>query len=282
MHHVKKGMDSRPPTKTVPKRPRSTSDYVFKRNLIIISIVHILLVFSLFCLTYIPGCQKNAESLLAPLDLVVEMPPGVEEGLETSPLMPEPEPEVKKAEQVPEPSPEPVAAQVPAATPKEKAKPTSAKEKTKSVKKESAPKIQVNKKRVRNPYGSRTSTRMPKKLLTADEIRKRLNAGARIGDHTTDVDDETLYLETVRKTFYMAWIQPALAIDGLATKVDIELSPGGNVLGGQIAIGSGNPMMDASVMKAVNAVNRINGLPVWFLKKHRRLRIVFELSGEVK
>jgi TonB family protein len=62
--------------------------------------------------------------------------------------------------------------------------------------------------------------------------------------------------------------------------VDIELGQNGAVLASRLATSSGNAVMDESVLRAVKAVRRIPGLSAEFIRQHRRLPVVFELTGE--
>lgn len=261
----------------------------FTVNLAIAAVFHGLLILALLLFPSIPGCEQHRDPPLVPFDLVVEVPPGDEMGEETSPekwTPPEPEPEPAE----PEPETDVVSLKPPKPTPKvpPKPKPEPAKKKAEPPRKDnstpaktSKSKIQVSRKKIKNPYGSSKSTRTPTKLLSAAEIRKRLAAGSKIGDHTSDVDDEYLYLEIVRRTFYQAWIQPSsIPIDGMAVKVDIELGANGAVQGHRLSMSSGNAVMDESVMRAVQAVRRIPGLSADFIRGHRRLPVVFELTGE--
>jgi TonB family protein len=66
----------------------------------------------------------------------------------------------------------------------------------------------------------------------------------------------------------------------MAVKVDIELGLNGAVLDSRLASSSGNSVMDESVLRAVKAVRRIPGLSAEFIRQHRRMPVVFELTGE--
>ncbi len=257
----------------------------FSKHLAVVTLLHGVLIGLLWVVPAIPGCSRPPEPPIIPLDLVVEVPPGDEMGEEVGP-----EPEVTPQPELPEPEPEPVPEVVtlkpppkPKPSPPKEVKPPVAKPKPAEAKPvaKTKTKIEVSRKRVKNPYGSSTSTRKPVKALSAAEIRKRLAAGARIGDHTSDVDDDYLYLEIVRRTFYQAWIQPSsIPIDGLSAKVDIELSSNGGVLSARLTRSSGNAVMDESVMRAVKAVHRIPNLSPEFIRRRPRLPVVFELTGD--
>jgi TonB family protein len=265
----------------------------FTLNLAIVAVFHGVLIAALIFFPSIPGCEQEHERPIVPVDLVVEVPPGDESGEETSPdkwIPPDPEPEAESSAPEPEPEAMPLTSSKLSPKPPPKNQAQSQKKTTtvaapktgaNASSKTSKGKIQVSRKKVKNPYGSSKSTRMPTKLLSAAEIRKRLAAGSQIGDHTSEVDDNYLYLEIVRRTFYQAWTQPSsIPIDGMAVKVDIELGLNGAVLDSRLASSSGNSVMDESVLRAVKAVRRIPGLSAEFIRQHRRMPVVFELTGE--
>ena len=265
----------------------------FTVNLGIVAVLHGVLILALLFFPSIPGCEQEHERPIVPVDLVVEVPPGDEAGEETSPekwippepeaapSTPEPEPEAMPLPS-PKPTPTPKTPPKPKPEPQQKTPPTPAPQTgAKSTTPAPKSKIQVSHKKVKNPYGSSKSTRTPTKLLSAAEIRKRLAAGSQIGDHTSEVDDNYLYLEIVRRTFYQAWTQPSsIPIDGMAVKVDIEIGLNGAVLSSRLSSSSGNAVMDESVMEAVRAVRRIPNLSPEFIRQHRRMPVVFELTGE--
>lgn len=262
----------------------------FTVNLVIVAVLHGVLILALLFFPSIPGCEQEHERPIVPVDLVVEVPPGDEAGEETSPekwIPPEPEaapaaPEPEsEAVSLPSPKPAPKTPPKPKPEPQKKSLPVPAPQTgAKSTTPAPKSKIQVSRKKVKNPYGSSKSTRTPTKLLSAAEIRKRLAAGSQIGDHTSEVDDNYLYLEIVRRTFYQAWTQPSsIPIDGMAVKVDIEIGLNGAVLSSRLSSSSGNAVMDESVMQAVHAVRRIPNLSPEFIRQHRRMPVVFELTG---
>jgi TonB family protein len=89
-----------------------------------------------------------------------------------------------------------------------------------------------------------------------------------------------LYLELVRATLYRAWDQPTqIGVAGLVARVELSLSSDGSVSASRLLSGSGNAVMDESVMRAVRAVHRIPGLPAEFALSHRRIAVAFELTG---
>jgi TonB family protein len=157
-------------------------------------------------------------------------------------------------------------------------------------------KIEVSKKLVR-----RQPTSQRRSKLTAEELQRLLDRGARTGSKATLSDDdlrralnsdmrfspgnpmsqELLYLEMVRQALYKSWNQPAsLGVAGLVTQMEITVQPNGTILGSRVLAGSGNRVMDDSVVRAVQSVRRIYGVPASFFEGHRRIRVAFELTGD--
>ena len=257
-------------------------------DLLLVSIVHACIIGSLSLSLFLPGCAKfSPDEKIMPIELMVEVPPGTEDGLDdfdpaASVLPPPPAPDDLSLLKTEEPPADAIAKKAKAEKSKQTKKEEAGK---KSVKTESGKvkpdKVMRSNKRVRNPFG-RPGAKVPKKILTAAEIRRYLAAGAKIGDRTTEIDAEQLYLETVRHVFYQAWDQPTtLKDDGLKTRVEIELGPGGTVRSGAIVGESNNRTMDDSVMRAVRSVSRIPDLPPSFIARHGRIRVTFELRGEM-
>lgn len=120
-------------------------------------------------------------------------------------------------------------------------------------------------------------------VLSEAEIARLLKMGARIGDTTSIPDDDQIamgtYFNKVRDRMYAVWQQPSQlsSLPGLSTDVRITVEPGGNITARSKTRGSGNALMDDSVMKAVNSVKALPPLPVG----HRRpadITITFELG----
>jgi len=118
--------------------------------------------------------------------------------------------------------------------------------------------------------------------LTRDQIRDLLIKGAKPSDHTaipTDSDDRSLAV--VQNRLYAAWTEPSASEVGNAkTLVEIELDGMGRLTARRIKRGSGNAVMDNSVMDAVNSVKQITGLPVDFLRRYQRITIEFDLEPD--
>ena len=122
------------------------------------------------------------------------------------------------------------------------------------------------------------------KPLSPAEIDRLLKMGARISD-TTSIPDEgqislAAYFNQVHDRMYSVWQQPSAlsSLPGLSTDVRITVEPGGRITGRSKVRGSGNELMDSSVMKAVNSVTALPPLPIG----HRRpvdITITFEIGS---
>jgi TonB family protein len=60
--------------------------------------------------------------------------------------------------------------------------------------------------------------------------------------------------------------------------VSIRLGENGVIVGRRLATGSGNRVLDKSVMQAVNSVTRISGLSSGFLKRYRVISVSFKIE----
>lgn len=115
--------------------------------------------------------------------------------------------------------------------------------------------------------------------LSQEEIRKLLAKGARAGDHTSIPGDDTRYFEIVRQTLYKAWAQPsAEEVGDAVAEVSIRLRRDGQIIDRNMERESGNAVMDASVMEAVNSVQRITGLSSAFLIRHEAITVSFKVE----
>ena len=159
-------------------------------------------------------------------------------------------------------------------------------------------KIEVNRTLVVRGLPKPTTSRRPK--LTPEEIAKAIRLGAHPGKTSTLSDDDirtlinsdvkfgkgdpitqdAAYKDLVRQILYRAWDQPgSLGVIGLSARIELTVTPDGRILSSRLVNGSGNTVMDNSVMQAVRSVPRLSGVPGDFLSRHRTLPIVFELTG---
>lgn len=273
----------------------------YTNELLAVTVCHGLLIGALIAISFIHGCDAPINENNAPMELIVEAPPGEPAPIPTELAQPpDQEPEEKKAEEKAEekqadtpPDPDEVPALPPKTKDKDKKKPET---KPAASKKKESPssKIKVSTKVVKRdlPGG--------KGKLTADEVRKLLERGAKIGPRSSlseadmrrllnsdsrfgsgsAVTQEFIVLDMVRQAMYRAWNQPTdIGIAGLTTRVELTFNPDGTIVGSRILGSSGNKTMDASVMRAVESVRRVHNLPAGYLSTHRRIPVSFELTG---
>ena len=121
------------------------------------------------------------------------------------------------------------------------------------------------------------------KPLSEAEIARLLKMGARIGDETSVPAPGQLalgaYYNHVHERMYAVWQQPSQlkSLPGLRTEVRIAVAPDGRIVSRAKTRGSGNDLMDDSVMKAVNAVKALRALPVGH-RKPVDIDVVFEIG----
>jgi len=118
--------------------------------------------------------------------------------------------------------------------------------------------------------GKRVTRRGPPpkdKTLSPEEIERLLKQGARISDVTQIPTGSQkalgAYYNHVHEKMHAAWQQPASLrnLPGLATVVAITVAPDGRVTAHRLVRGSGNDLMDSSVLQAVRSVGRLRPLP---------------------
>lgn len=117
------------------------------------------------------------------------------------------------------------------------------------------------------------------KKLSQEEIARLLALGATPGNRNTIPEGDTLAFEVIRRKLYQAWTQPASVPRNLTAVVEIHMNASGDVLARRLIRGSGNAVMDQTVMEAVQAVRRIEGLSADFLNRWRKVSITFELAA---
>lgn len=87
------------------------------------------------------------------------------------------------------------------------------------------------------------------------------------------------YYKQVYDRMYSAWIQPSQlkSLPGLSADVRIVVEPDGKITNRTKARGSGNELMDESVMRAVQSVKALPPLPREF-RSPREIVVMFEIS----
>ena len=121
------------------------------------------------------------------------------------------------------------------------------------------------------------------KPLSEAEIARLLKMGARISDTTSIPDDGQIalgaYYNHVHERMYAVWQQPSQLknLPGLRTEVSITVAPDGRITARTKTRGSGNELMDDSVMKAVNSLKALRQLPAG-CRRPVDISITFEIS----
>ena len=123
-----------------------------------------------------------------------------------------------------------------------------------------------------------------KPTLTAAEIEAALKRGARLADRTSIPTGEdqlarAAYHNHVRERMYTAWQQPPQlkSLPGLSADVRITVAPDGRITARVKTRGSGNELMDDSVLKAVNSVKALRALPAIY-KSPIDIDVTFEIG----
>lgn len=115
------------------------------------------------------------------------------------------------------------------------------------------------------------------------EIARLLKMGASFGEETSIPDDRQLalgaYYNHVHERLYAVWQQPSQlkSLPGLSTEVRVTVAPDGRITDRTKTRGSGNELMDDSVMKAVHSVKALRALPVGY-KRPVDIDITFEIA----
>ena len=271
----------------------------YATELLLVTLGHGLVIGMLLAIPFIHGCDETETDMSKPFELFVEPPPS--DSHETpadiakdTPKPPEDKPEEKPEEHKIDTPPD--KDEVPVADPKkDKKKEIKPKEKDKKKPDEKKPggiKIShtIVRKDLPNGKGKLTPEEVRKLLargakignkssLSEADMRRLLNGDSRFGDGSP-ISQEFVVLDMVRQAMYRAWDQPTdIGIAGLTTKIELTFSSDGSITGSRMLASSGNKTMDASVMRAVQSVRRVSGLPASYLSTHRRIPVSFELTG---
>ncbi len=275
----------------------SDSRQNYTNELLLVSIGHGLIIGMLLAIPFIHGCEDDSTTDLGkPLELYVEPPPSDSHEIpadltkdQPKPPADQPEDKIDEKKDTPPPDKDEVTLDDP-----KKDKPPKVKPKDTTKKEVKPGGIKISNKIVKRdlPGG--------KGKLTPEEVRKLLSRGAKLGKKSSlseadmrrllnsdskfgdgsPISQEFVVLDMVRQAMYRAWDQPTdIGIAGLVTKVELTFTSSGSITASRMLASSGNKTMDASVMRAVQSVHRINGLPASFLSSHRRIPVSFELTG---
>jgi hypothetical protein len=222
----------------------------FFRVVLIVAVVHVVVLAVLMALSVIPGLFRKPPERTIPISLVLEAvpdPPSVPDA-PVVPAPPPPEPVTPTPTEIPEP---PVRKPV-----TEKPKPPK-------------PPIERSNVRVRRAA--------PTPVLTPEVVRRRLAQNLPSAPTASATDERDLAL--IHAALHAAWQQPSAASVGDAgVTAALRLEGDGRVVGRRIVNSSGNREMDATVQRALDAVNRIAGLAPSFVDRHPEVTIRFELD----
>ena len=117
------------------------------------------------------------------------------------------------------------------------------------------------------------------KTLSREEIQELLERGIKPGNETILPDKDGLCLDRVRRVFYAAWEQPSREEAGdTVVRASVSFGDDGAIVARRLVGSSGNALLDASVMRALNAVQRVTGLTADFIKRHRTVVIAFKVE----
>lgn len=282
----------------------NTGGHGYSRYLVLSGGAHAALLATLIGLSMVHGCAHPLDNDNLPHELIIDIPDLGQQDAPPAPLPPAPtpkaEPEVHK-EEPPEAPPDKDDVVIPAPDNKKKDVRKTETRKDDAKKPESTHKIEVSRKLVRRPSNLPKATTTRKSKLTPEEIARLIDRGATVGKRSTLSDDdlrrilntdtkfgkgspisqEQLYYEMVRQILHRAWDQPgSLGVVGLVTRVELTVAPDGRILSSRMVGGSGNAVMDNSVMQAVRSVPRLTGVPGDFLSSHQRITVAFELTGD--
>jgi hypothetical protein len=215
----------------------------FTKHLKIVASVHIILIIGLFVSGWMKSCTKSKKDVIIPMEFLVEMPAAEQ----TAPV-----------NDIPSPIKQPVKKPI-----------------KKPVKKPTKKPIKISDTVITNPLNKRP----PKKLLTAEEIQKLLDKGAKPSDRTVIPDDETIHFAMVKQAFHDAWAQPSAAEAGDAVAVaEIRFAADGAVISAKLKKPSGVAVLDQSVRRSLKYVKRVSGLTPDFLKRNSVITISFRVE----
>ena len=272
----------------------------YTNELLAVTVGHGLLIGALIAASFIHGCDSPVSDIKSPMELIVQAPPSDDSSPIPTDLVkqppekiPEKSPDKQVEEKKDEKPPDPDEVQVLNKKGKEKKKPDAKPQETKKPDNKS-PKIKISNKVVKrqlpNGKGKLTPEEVRKLLergakignkpsLSEADMRRLLNSDSKFGDGSA-VTQEFIVLDMVRQAMYRAWNQPTdIGIAGLVTRVELTFNPDGTIVGSRILSSSGNKVMDASVMRAVESVHRVSNLPAGYLSSHRHIPVAFELTG---
>ena len=249
------------------------------------------------------GClsdeAKPKEEVIIPMDFTVVTEENAADVLAEAPnaaAKAEPKPEAKprqepkpeaKPRQEPKPEAKPRQEPKPEAKPRQEAKTKTKKEPEKPKWKATSAKDIKKGKRV-GPVtsGRKDRTKAPTaKALSAAEIQRQLNAGARPGNRNQVPPNEASRCSgIIQQVFYEACTEELeVSPTGRVPILKVTFGAGGTVRGITVAESSGDRAFDAQVLTKCSQVKRVDGLSDVFLRKRNyEVEIRMDVYAEVR
>ena len=249
----------------------------FKFSLLIHVLILLLLILVPMCRTLFKKEKKHEIVTYVSLQEAPSLPEfqPVDEIEIPEPPQPEPPPEPEIAAPIPEPVAKPVAKPKPTSKPKATPRPKP----TPKPKPTRRPEIKKSTKKVRRT--SDAPKPPARKKASADDIEKLLKQGMSSSSAASAPSDiPAWYYHSVQKELYNRWQQPSglSASAGSIAQVTIRVTKNGTVSKRTLTRSSGIPILDNSVMQAVNDISKFPALPPSFKNDYTDITVDFELS----
>ncbi|MFO7871031.1 MAG: TonB C-terminal domain-containing protein [Kiritimatiellia bacterium] len=135
-------------------------------------------------------------------------------------------------------------------------------------------KIEVSQKTVVRRSEETTEPKIP----DAEEIKRILSNKEPRTVSPTVSSEHSRCMALIKQTLRSAWAQPSAGAAGdSVVQAKIKLDHSGKIVERSLTARSGNPVMDESVMEALQAVDRIKGLSREFLRNNRSIPVSFRV-----
>ncbi len=220
----------------------------FKRNLLVVAGVHVVLVVVLVAIGLIRDWWPRKPAPPEITTYVQLQAPALPVPVEPTP-QPQPEPP-------PEPVVEPVVEPAPAPEPKKNP-------------------VEVSQTRVPRP----TPPPEPRKRFRAGQIHEQLREPASPAPSQDDFPF-SWYFVLVKQALYAAWDKPSdeSVAPGMVARIIITVKRDGTISQSLLRRSSGSALLDASALRAVESVSRLDPLPARYRGDRREITIDFELT----
>lgn len=112
--------------------------------------------------------------------------------------------------------------------------------------------------------------RTDKRILSLDEINRRLNLGYKPGTKNQLSQSESQKcISLIYRAFYSKWQRPAWNDTLKVMELKIGLGLGGTITSYKLVKSSGDPAADRTVLNAASQVRSVSGLSAEFIRQHR-------------